>query len=135
MARRKKGYEKLKDVCKYLLRVKAETTYILPKGEEYNKLDAGDFQKRFVMGNVRLDLKIEHDNAVHGNRDRGAFEGEDPYVGESRRYRGLAVTAEELRCHGDKRKEHPYETVLEDSNPDNLRYWSASLKLLQVHRH
>jgi len=84
VARREKGYEKLKDVCKYSLRVKPETTYILPKGEEDNKLDAGDFQKRFVLRNIRLDLKIEHDDAVHCNRDRGAFEGEDPYVGESR---------------------------------------------------
>ena len=53
------------------------------KGEENDQLDTGDFQKGFVFGNISFDLKIEHDKAVHRNRDSSAIEGEDPYVGES----------------------------------------------------
>jgi hypothetical protein len=45
-------------------------TYILPKREENDELDAEDLEERLVLDQVILELEIELNEAVHGDCHR-----------------------------------------------------------------
>jgi len=55
-------------------------TYILPKREENDKLDADDLEEWLMLGQVGLELKIELNKTVHGDCDRCSFKAQYPDV-------------------------------------------------------
>ena len=73
-----------------------------------------------VLGDLALDLNVELDEAVHGDRDGDGVEAQHPNVAKGRAQRGVAVAAEQLGDERHEREEHADEAVLEDADPDDL---------------
>lgn len=95
-------------------------SYILPKGEEDDQLDADDLQERLVLGNLLLQLHVQLDECEHGERDRDGLEGRHPYVGEFRTVGGFAVATRGLCNDGNHGEEDADGAVLEDADPQDL---------------
>lgn len=93
----------------------------LPKAQEDDKFDTEQLQKRIVRREILLELDVELDEAQHGDGDGDAFDNEDPEVGEVRRQGGIAVEACHLGEDGHDGAGDANETVLEDTEPDDLQ--------------
>ena len=97
----------------------------LPETQKDDEFDGRDLEKRFVLSDVVLDLDIELDKAVHGNRDGDCLEAHDPDVREGGIERLETIQAGRLsndRYHGE---EDADETILEDCDPDHLEALSV----------
>jgi hypothetical protein len=70
---------------------------------------------------VLLELDIELNQAVHGNRNGDGFETGNPYVGKPGILGTLAVPTSGLCNDGHYGKEDTDEAVLENRDPYNLR--------------
>lgn len=73
-----------------------------------------------MSSNVVLDLDVELDEAVHGDRDGYGLEYHNPNMGESGVERFEAVSVNGLSDDCDEGEEDANETVLKYAHPDHL---------------
>lgn len=73
-----------------------------------------------MFGQVIPKLQIELYQAEHGHRNTCRFEDLHPDMRESRTEAVGAVDVGDLRQHRDDREKNADETVLEDTDPDDL---------------
>ena len=94
----------------------------LPETEKDDQFNGGDFQQRFVLADVVLDLDVELDQAVHRDGDGDCFENHDPYVRECWTERFETIKISSLGYDGHDSEEDADEAVLEYRDPDHLRH-------------
>jgi len=113
-----------------------KSTYSLPERQEDDKLDGCHFEKWLVLGEIRSELDVELDEAVHGHCDADSFDHHDldhlagrslkegdqtyPNMRKGWTHRLQAISASSLSNECYQRHEDPNEAVLENTKPDNL---------------
>ena len=75
-----------------------------------------------MLSDIVLDLNIELNETVHGNRNCGGFHNHYPYMREGRVERLEAVMVESLRDNSNNGHEYADEAVLENTSPDDLQF-------------
>lgn len=100
--------------------LRGECTYRLPERKEDNQLDREDFQERAVLLDIILDLNVELDQAVHRNTDTNGLNDDNPNIRKSRTERFFTISPGSLSGDRDNGHQHAHQTVLKDTNPNNL---------------